>query len=44
MDGHLKKKKKSIRTQNRCGKKTKTIFKIQFVKETENMQKTVFSF
>ena len=29
-------------TQN--GQKTKTVFKIQFVKETENMQKVVFSF
>ena len=26
------------------GQKTKTVFKIQFVKETENMQKAVFSF
>ena len=29
-------------TQN--GQKTKTVFKIQFVKETENMQNAVFSF
>ena len=26
------------------GEKTKTVFKIQFMKETENMQKAVFSF
>ena len=31
-----------LATQN--GQKTKTVFKIQFVKETENMQTVVFSF
>jgi len=31
-----------LATQN--GQKTKTIIKTQFVKETENMQKVVFSF
>ena len=29
---------------NSNGQKTKTVFKIQFVKETENIQKAVFSF
>ena len=31
-----------LATQN--GRKIKTVFKIQFMKETENMQNVVFSF
>ena len=34
--------KNCLATQN--GQKTKTVFKIQFMKETENMQKVVLSF
>ena len=34
--------KNCLATQN--GQKTKTIFKIQFVKETKKMQNIVFSF
>ena len=38
----FKTEKTYLATQN--GQKTKTVFKIQFVKETENMQNAVFSF
>ena len=38
----FKTKKLVWQTQN--GQKIKTVFKIQFVKETENIQKAVFSF
>ena len=34
--------KNCLATQN--GQKTKTVFKIQFMKKTENMENTVFSF
>ena len=38
----LRQKKTCLTIQN--GQKTKIVFKTQFVKETENMQKVVFSF
>ena len=38
----LRQKKTCLTIQN--GQKIKIVFKTQFVKETENMQKVVFSF
>ena len=38
----LRQKKTCLTIQN--GQKKKIVFKTQFVKETENMQKVVFSF
>ena len=35
---------KNLFGNSKWAKKKKTIFKIQFVKETENMQNAVFSF